>query len=465
MAAWIVERRPTATAAFDRLMGYTSSMRAAAVMFVVAALAALVGAPAALGAGRTGGAGSLGQGGSPAPGTGGASSTAVASLKRSLNAGMRQAGPYSGADVVDLTANRELFSHNANTPRLPASVEKLYTTTTALTRFGANANLSTTVLGSGQQRGPTFAGTLYLRGGGDPTFGSAGFDSRAYGTGATMQHLVSNLVSVTQIKQLTGNVVADETIFDAVRGTLATGNQPSLDVEGELSGLAYNRGWATGDGSSYEQHPALEAGRQFVAALQAAGVKVPRRIRVTAGGTPQSAHQLASAGSPRMATLISLTNTPSDNFFAEMLCKVLGARFGSGGTTSAGAAVIRAQVAASFGIHPQLNDGSGLSRSDLTTPAQVVTLLRDMQSNTAFTSSLAVAGRTGTLEHELRGTYAAGRCRGKTGTLRDASNVVGYCRAQDGHTLAYAFLMNGIYPDYAHPIQNRMELAVARYGG
>jgi D-alanyl-D-alanine carboxypeptidase/D-alanyl-D-alanine-endopeptidase (penicillin-binding protein 4) len=95
----------------------------------------------------------------------------------------------------------------------------------------------------------------------------------------------------------------------------------------------------------------------------------------------------------------------------------------------------------------------------------VVTLLSDMQSNAVFTSSLAVAGETGTLEHELNGTYAQGRCRGKTGTLHDASNVVGYCRAQDGHTLAYAFLMNGVYPDYAHPIQNRMQLAVARYAG
>jgi D-alanyl-D-alanine carboxypeptidase/D-alanyl-D-alanine-endopeptidase (penicillin-binding protein 4) len=440
-------------------------MRVVAAMLAAATLLALVCGSGALAATRTGGGGALGQGGGPAPAPGGASSKAVASLRRSLNAGMRQAGNYSGAYVVDLTADQELFSHNANTPRLPASVEKLYTTTTALTRFGANANLSTTVLGSGQQVGSTFSGTLYLRGGGDPTFGSAGFDRRAYGTGATMQHLVSNLVSVTGIKQLKGNVVADETVFDADRGTPATGNRPSGEVEGELSGLSYNRGWANSNGSAYFARPALEAGQQFVAALQAAGIKVPRRVRVTAGTTPTAAHTLASAGSPRIATLISLTNTPSDNFFAEMLAKDLGARFGSGGTTAAGAAVIRAQVASSFGIHPQLNDGSGLSRSDRTTPAEVVTLLSDMQANASFTSSLAVVGETGTLEHELNGTYAQGRCRGKTGTLHDASNVVGYCRAQDGHTLAYAFLMNGIFPDYAHPIQDRMQLAVARYGG
>ncbi|MGI8711725.1 MAG: D-alanyl-D-alanine carboxypeptidase/D-alanyl-D-alanine-endopeptidase, partial [Solirubrobacteraceae bacterium] len=394
-----------------------------------------------------------------------APSPALSALKRSLNAGMRQAGRYSGAYVVDLTTDQALFSDNADTARLPASVQKLYTTSTALERFGANAELSTSVLGTGQERGSTFHGTLYLRGGGDPTFGSASFDHTSYGTGATMQQLVSNLISVNGIRAFQGNVVADETIFDADRGTPATGNQPSTDVEGELSGLSYDRGWANSSGTAYLQHPALQAGQQFVAALRGAGVQLARKLRVSVAATPSSAQPLASAGSPRIATLIALTNTPSDNFFAEMLLKGLGARFGSGGTTAAGVAVVRTQVAKSFGLYPRFDDGSGLSRYDRTTPAQVVTLLSDLKSNPAFTDSLAVAGQTGTLESEMRHTYAQGRCRGKTGSLHDVSNVVGYCRAQDGHLLAYALLMNGIYPDYAHPIQDRMQVAVARYGG
>ena len=45
------------------------------------------------------------------------------------------------------------------------------------------------------------------------------------------------------------------------------------------------------------------------------------------------------------------------------------------------------------------------------------------------------------------------------------SNVVGYCQARDGHTLAYAFLMNSIDPNYAHPIQDRMQVALAQYDG
>ena len=42
--------------------------------------------------------------------------------------------------------------------------------------------------------------------------------------------------------------------------------------------------------------------------------------------------------SPTMATLVRLTLVPSDNLFAEMLLKDLGAQFGGAGSTAAGAA-------------------------------------------------------------------------------------------------------------------------------
>ena len=41
-----------------------------------------------------------------------------------------------------------------------------------------------------------------------------------------------------------------------------------------------------------------------------------------------------------MSRLVDATDVYSNNFFAEMLMKLLGARFGSGGTTGAGAAVV-----------------------------------------------------------------------------------------------------------------------------
>jgi D-alanyl-D-alanine carboxypeptidase/D-alanyl-D-alanine-endopeptidase (penicillin-binding protein 4) len=395
-----------------------------------------------------------------------AARTPQQTLTKALQTGIRAAGNASGALVVDLNTGNALFSDRSGVGRLPASVEKLYTTSTALTRFGPNRNLLTKVFGVGAlDASGTWHGTLYIRGGGDPTFGSASFDNAYYGTGATMQRLVADLIRQTGIKAVSGNIAGDEGYFDSLRGTAATGYQASSEVEGLLSGLAYDRGYTSSSGTAFQSHPALFAAQQFASALRAAHVNVPKRIHISSGVVPAGASLLADVHSPRMATLLRLTNAPSDNFLAEMLLKDLGASFGNGGTSAAGAAVVRAQVASSFGIHPRLDDGSGLSRYDSTSPIQVVTLLERMATNAPFLDSLAVAGETGTLQFEMQRTAAQGKCRGKTGTLSDVSNLVGYCTARDGHTLAFAFLMNSIDPNSAHPIQDQMAVALAKYSG
>ncbi len=150
----------------------------------------------------------------------------------------------------------------------------------------------------------------------------------AYGTGATMQRLVTGLVNQSGITSVHGSIVGDESYFDSLRGTPATGFAPSTEVEGELSGLAYDRGFSSLSGSVLQNRPALVAAQQFELALRAAGVKVPSATSVLTGATPAAAQPLAAVASPPMATLIALTNTPSDNFFAEMLLKGIGARFG-----------------------------------------------------------------------------------------------------------------------------------------
>jgi D-alanyl-D-alanine carboxypeptidase/D-alanyl-D-alanine-endopeptidase (penicillin-binding protein 4) len=365
-----------------------------------------------------------------------------------------------------MNTSRVLFSQTPNIPRLPASVEKVYTTSTALLRFGANTRLSTRVLGIGSQTGPAWHGTIFLKGGGDPTFGSQSYDHYAYGGGATMEQLVANLVRKTGITSIKGRIVGDESYFDSYRGTPPYGFRASTDIEGKLSALAYNRGLANPQGTAFQNRPALFAAQQFVAALRTAGVSVPSGTPVYTGSAPSSAQELATVHSPKISWLIHLTNTPSDNFFAEMLLKGLGASFGGAGSTAAGATVVRSQLA-SFGVHPTLDDGSGLSRTDSTTPKQVVTVLKKMAGNHSFTSSLAVAGKTGTLAApELRGTAAQGRCIGKTGTLRDVANLAGYCTGRDGHRLAFAFLMNGLgNPDAGHVIEAGMAASLARYDG
>jgi D-alanyl-D-alanine carboxypeptidase/D-alanyl-D-alanine-endopeptidase (penicillin-binding protein 4) len=402
----------------------------------------------------------------PAPKLSSRTRVAERTLSRRLSAGLGNAGRSSGALVLDLTTGAKLYASAAGVGRLPASVEKIYTTSTALLELGPGATLVTQVLGRGTLgAGGVWTGMLYLRGGGDPTFGSAGFDQGAYGAGATMQRLVSNLIRQTGITAVHGQVVGDESYFDSLRGTAATGFEPAADLEGVLSAAVFNRGLADPAGTAFQDHPAVFTAAQLVFALRAAGVQVPHGTPTAAGVTPTDATSLASVNSPRLSTLIALINTPSDNFLAEMLLKGLGARFAGAGSSAAGAAVVRSELATAFGVHPRLEDGSGLSRIDVTSPRQVVTVLGRMSGSAAFVHSLAIAGSTGTLASRMIGTIAAGRCRGKTGTLSDVSNLVGYCHARDGHTLVFAFLMNSVDPTAARGWQDSMTTAVAGYNG
>lgn len=395
---------------------------------------------------------------------------ALRALTSALNSGMSRIGGASSAYVFDLTAGQPLYSDAAGTGRLPASVEKLYTTSTALLRLGPTATLTTSVWGVGSldPSTGTWNGVLYLKGGGDPTFGSVPFDRSAYGTGATVQSLVSALVQGLHLRAIQGQIVGDESYFDSLRGTPPTGFGADIpDVEGILSGLAFNRGFANFTGTLSQRRPALYATQQFAGALRAAGVSVPRSTPVYTGRVPAGAAQLAEVSSPPVAKLIQLTNTPSDNYLAEMLLKNLGASFGGAGSTAAGVSVVRQELVSQFGITPVLNDGSGLSRADATSPLQVVSLLRQMYGNPFFFNSLAVSGETGTLQHETVGTAAQGACHAKTGTLRDVASLAGYCQAKDGHELAFAFLANRLFnPDYVHFIEaNGMAAALARYDG
>ena len=52
---------------------------------------------------------------------------------------MAAGGPYSGAYVVDLGTGQELYAARPDVARMPASVEKLYTSASALLLYGPEA--------------------------------------------------------------------------------------------------------------------------------------------------------------------------------------------------------------------------------------------------------------------------------------------------------------------------------------
>jgi len=387
--------------------------------------------------------------GTPLAGAAPAAAFDEADLTRKIAGAMRHAGATSGAYVSDAGTGRALYRLRDTKRRIPASVQKLYTTATAMLTMGPNARLQTSAVATASADGTGLLhGDLVLVGRGDPYF-SAAESAR-----------LARAVRTAGITKIAGAVIGDESYFDRRRAARFNGYDG--EIGGVLSALAYGRG-------RYGGRAQLAAGRfaarRFDAELQRAGVSSAKSAR--AGSAPAGAVEVAGLRSSSIAALSRRINVPSDNFAAEMLLKGVGASQRGAGSTPAGAAVVR-QTLANLGVRPQVSDGSGLSRANRTSPRQVVRMLERVaagDARAAFRASLAVAGRSGTVRNRMRGTVAQDNCRVKTGTLRDVSALAGYCRARDGRDIAFALLMNRVDPSGARALQDRIAVAIARLDG
>jgi D-alanyl-D-alanine carboxypeptidase/D-alanyl-D-alanine-endopeptidase (penicillin-binding protein 4) len=384
----------------------------------------------------------------------------LVALRAALSSALAKGGPRTGAFVYDLTAKTPLFSLRSGVGRPPASVEKLYTTVAALSELGPGARLKTTIEGTGHLGpGGVWHGNLYLVGGGDPTFGDGAFNRNwEQGYGPTANQLVGQL-GHDGIKRVTGWVIGDAALFDELRGGPATGYAPDVpDFGGQLSALSFDHG------STFKKlNPGAFAARQLVLTMKGAGIGARPLNRTLP--TPGGAQTLATVTSPPLNVMLKLMDVPSDDFFAEMLTKQLGVRFGAGGSITAGAQVI-SQMVDNYGIHPTIVDGSGLSRSDHSSPDEVVDLLRKVWNTPighVLSNSLPIMGVTGTVQNIAAHTAAQGQCIAKTGTLNYVTNLAGYCNTQDHHVLAFAFMIDGPGNWTAIQLFDQMVPALAKF--
>jgi serine-type D-Ala-D-Ala carboxypeptidase/endopeptidase (penicillin-binding protein 4) len=90
-------------------------------------------------------------------------------------------------------------------------------------------------------------------------------------------------------------------------------------------------------------------------------------------------------------------------------------------------------------------EGSGLSRNNLTTPNATIALLQYMSRHKCaevYLNSLPIAGVDGTLRGRMKGTAAAGNVRAKTGTLRWANSLSGHVATATGERLLFSIMLN-----------------------
>ena len=384
-------------------------------------------------------------------------------LRTALTKAMRTGGVDAGgvsALVYDMDAHTELYGLHPGVRRAPASVEKLWTTTALIDKLGPAATFTTSLLGTGRQRDGVWHGNLYLRGGGDPTFGDAEFNRVwNHGHGPTAAQLVAQLRR-RGIRRVTGRVYADESLFDRRRGGLMTDYRPDVpDFGGQLSALTYDHGT-----TARHYDPGTFAAHELVLTMR--GSRLTATAATRPRSTPRSANLLAQVRSPPLSVMTRLMDVPSDDLFAELFAKQLGVLFGRGGTISDGAQVISETIAGAFALHPRILDGSGLSRSDRTSPLEIVELLRDVwhtRTGRLLSASLPTVGVNGTVQGIAARTAAQGRCIAKTGTLDAVTNLAGYCTSRGGHPIAFGLFIDGPENASAFAVEGRMLAAIARY--
>lgn len=201
-------------------------------------------------------------------------------------------------------------------------------------------------------------------------------------------------------------------------------------------------------------------GDVFLRALQAQGVQVTGAVRIVEQASDSSLDPGPAPPSVRAAPVVlaqhgtsvgdvvAVCNRRSQNLYAEVLLRALGAADGDGGTFEGGAAAVRRALGFDGpGQTFRQVDGCGLSRDNSMSADDVGRILLRVyrsRQRLAFLDSLARPGDPdGTLRKRFRGSRYEGRVLAKTGTLRDTSSLAGFVQTAQGGVLAFAVLCEG----------------------
>ena len=319
--------------------------------------------------------------------------------------------PVWSVSVAD-PSGRLLADVNGTRPRVPASNQKLLSTAFALDRLGPDFRLHTSLW-----RLPD--GTLRLTGQGDPD------------------------LAVPHLQRFAKLALA------------SSGGAPGTAVRVQLAEEPaqgwWPQGWSYGDRSyaygapitrlaitsnaieDAVSNPASRFTTLFQRAMAQQGGKAQLSLVSAEAPMPNDAVLLHEEPSTNMHGLLSLANTESHNFTAEVLL-----RSGAGTWNVDEAARIETTWLIQQGLPMQgvrIRDGSGLDRGDRLTSRLLAALLMRMDQHPYgrdYIASMSIAGQRGTMRHLFKGSSLDGRLFGKTGTLTGVRAISGVLQTSDG---------------------------------
>lgn len=368
-----------------------------------------------------------------------------------------------GIAVLD-RYGRTVFAQAPDRPLLPASTQKAVTAAAALVTFGGDHRFETRIGVRGHDGAPVVddrvvRGDLVLIGAGDPVLASADYQRWVYAARprTPLEKLADRVVAVG-VRRVTGGVVGDGGIFGAA--TVADGWKQSYfwDFDARhITGLTVDAGLRVDLVRpppnpelrlTIAPDPAGQAASLLHRALQDRGVEFGAATASSVAPV-QVDRTLSAVRSPPLRELLGHALRRSDNHLADTLFRTVGHAHYDRGSWDLAERAAR-EVLDQLGVTSRgavFADGSGLSRADRATPRMLALLDLAMTASSHgsdWAATMAVAGETGTLRRRLRGTVAAGRFRGKTGTLDDVASVVGAVVGPGAGRYHLAVLGNGL---------------------
>src|SRR5438552_3223990 len=337
------------------------------------------------------------------------------SLERRL-ATLLDQPPFNRANwgVYVVEDGKVLFARNADRFYVPASNTKLVVSAAATVLLPADYRVTTSVYPNGRVDNGVLYGDLVLYGRGDPTWSERCFSVDSLAPGACDSAFT-----------------AVDAIADSIR---ARGRKPWIES------------FALPD-------PNRHAARALAASLMRKGVSVE-------GGTAGTADSLTyRTGRGCCAPLVEYRGRPladiifpilnsSQNWFAEMLLKILGRERKGEGSWKAGLDVERRFLIDSVGIDSTafaLEDGSGLAAGNLVTPHAFTQLLAYMHRHpkrAPFLAALPHSGQPGSLLKRFAGTAVEGRVIAKTGSIDRVNSLSGFIERPNGRTITFSIQAN-----------------------
>jgi D-alanyl-D-alanine carboxypeptidase/D-alanyl-D-alanine-endopeptidase (penicillin-binding protein 4) len=334
-----------------------------------------------------------------------------AGLQQRLATLIGSEAPVWSVSVAD-PSGRLLADVNGTRPRVPASNQKLLSTAFALDRLGPDFRLNTRLWRLSD-------GTLRLTGQGDPD------------------------LAVPHLQRFAKLALASS---GGVPGTAV-----KLQLAEEPAQGWWPQGWSYGDRSyaygapitrlaitsnaieDAVSNPPSRLSTLLQRAMTQQGAKAQLSLVPADAPMPKDAVLVHEEPSINMHGLLSLANSESHNFTAEVLLRSAAGTWDLEDAARLQTVWLKGQGVPMQGV--SIHDGSGLSRNDRLTSRLLAALLLRMDQHPYgrdYIGSMSIAGQRGTMRNLYNGTSLDGRLFAKTGTLTGVRAISGVLQTSDG---------------------------------